>query len=279
MKLYRISYRLLFAALLALLADSCMRNAIDLEVKENGCRSLGIKGGDYELLEDPCQSDMFRVSSFCAHNEDTNCIQYLRVEPVFYNEANEQILLNDVNRSYETPDFYLDESEISFEYFYRFSDQSTTAKKVNYAVLNYYVESQALDESNTLSLRIHFPCTKIDEDDYTVINPDSVINIRRWGSETFPVEVWDNAAEDGDLISLYLNGEVIAEKVELFHEHKRFDVSKSLLKDGENDLVVFALNQGSSGPNTVSMSVNGKEVDLGSFARGLKTGNAVRVDF
>jgi hypothetical protein len=261
---------------LTLLAG-CVKNSIEIDVVKDGCRWLGIDNGQYDLIEDPCDNGNFKVYSSASHNEDTSCIQFLKVFPTFYNTANDPIPLSDVNRVYQGNEFFLSETAVAFDYDYLLSDQSTEETKANYMVLTYLIESEFENQSNELSLRIHFPCTVIDEDDYNVVNPDSIITVDP-DQSSFPIEFWDNAAEDGDLIAAYVNGNTITDKLELFHEHKRFDVPRSWLNLGENDLVVFALNEGSSGPNTVSMSVNGKEVDLGSFAKGLRTGNAVRID-
>ncbi len=264
---------------LVILLSSCIKNSIKLDVVKDGCRSLGIDNGQYDVLEDPCDDGRFYITSSCSHNEDTSCVQFLKVYPKFYNGFNNEIPLSNVNKVYQGKEFTLTTSKIAFEYDYTLADQSTPETKVNYVVLSYLIENEFEDQSNELALRVHFPCTVIDDDDYTVVEPDSVILVDRTPG-TFPVEFWDHAAEDGDLITAYLNGKIIVEKLELFHEHKVFNMSKDWLVDGsDNDLVVFALNEGSSGPNTVSMAVNGKEANLGTFAKGLRTGNAVKIAF
>lgn len=260
-----------------MILTSCVKNSIEIDVVKDGCRFLGIDNGQYNLLEDPCEDGVFKVNSSASHNEDTACVQFLKVYPTFYNTSNEAIPLTDVNRVYQGQEFFKSETSVAFEYDYVLKEQSTIETKANYMVLTYLIENEFENQSNELSLRIHFPCTVIDEDDYNVINPDSIIVVDP-NQSSFPIEFWDNAAEDGDLIAAYVNGRTITDKLEIFHERKRYDVPRSWLNIGENDLVVFALNEGSSGPNTVSMSVNGKEVNLGGFAKGLRTGNAVRIE-
>lgn len=264
--------------ILLIVAQACVRNSIDIEVVEDGCKWLNIRNDVYDLIEDPCQSGRFSVFSKCGHNEDTSCIHLLKINPVFYNEFNQPIPLAGIDKVYQGKEFFLSESEISFEYDFTIYNQSTPQTKVNYAVVTYSIQSEFEDESNSLSRRFHFPCTVINEDDYTFIQQDTVLTVDRTPG-TFPVDFWDNAGEDGDLITAYLNGNLIVNELLLFNAKKRFDVPKSWLRPGSNDLVVFALNQGSSGPNTVSLAVNNIEVDLGAFAAGLKTGNAVKIDF
>ena len=83
--------------------------------------------------------------------------------------------------------------------------------------------------------------------------------------------------EDGDLVSVYLNGMWIIENHFLLNAGTLFTYSTSLLNPGSNDLVVFALNEGSSGPNTVSISINGDEIE--NFSPGMLTGEAVEINF
>ena len=49
------------------------------------------------------------------------------------------------------------------------------------------------------------------------------------------------------------------------------------LDSGANDLVVFALNEGTSGPNTVAIAID--DVEIQSFSPGMLTGEAVQINF
>lgn len=62
----------------------------------------------------------------------------------------------------------------------------------------------------------------------------------------------DHGAQDGDLIRVYLNGEVIKSRVLLETHSKGFFLS---LIPGDNIIDFEALNQGSSGPNTAEFQV------------------------
>ena len=85
-------------------------------------------------------------------------------------------------------------------------------------------------------------------------------------SQQVTIRVWDNAAEDGDRIDLFLNG------AKLLDNHTLTNAGRSLnvwLPRGHNTLKVLALNTGSSGPNTASVSIS--NVTSGS---GTQTWNA-----
>ncbi|MNG26625.1 hypothetical protein D3C84_1116380 [compost metagenome] len=57
---------------------------------------------------------------------------------------------------------------------------------------------------------------------------------------------------DGDLIRVYLNGEIIQTQVYLDSNFKGFEIA---LKKGFNKIDFEALNQGDSGPNTAEFRV------------------------
>lgn len=268
----------LFAFSMALMLSACVRNEVEIDMVEDGCKWLGIDYASHDVYEDPCNGrNRVSLEFGSTHDEDTGCIQYLKIDPVFYDRNNQPIEGFTFHKTRVEPDFFLSETELVFPFELDFGP-SGAQNEVNHMVMNYFIESQDGDESNTLSVRVHFPCTEINENFYDVVNKDSIINIPP-NLRTFPLEFWDHAAEDGDLITVYVNNQLVVETLELFNNRKRFDVPTSWLSPGRNDVAVFALNQGSSGPNTCSLSINGKDIKLGSFANGLMTGQAVSLDF
>ncbi|HEY8402897.1 MAG TPA: hypothetical protein VIK89_16640 [Cytophagaceae bacterium] len=72
-------------------------------------------------------------------------------------------------------------------------------------------------------------------------------------SSNVTIKVWDHSIEDGDIISLNINGNWIIENYTLTKAKKEFTVT---LKEGENHLVLYALNLGKYKPNTASISVH-----------------------
>ena len=109
---------------------------------------------------------------------------------------------------------------------------------------------------------------------FTINNDTKFVDER---ASYFSVELWDHAAEDGDIVSVYLNGEWLKnmENFSLLNAKTQFLVSRSKLKIGDNQLVVFAQNEGSVGANTASIAINGSQVQ--GFSPGLHTGEAVNV--
>jgi hypothetical protein len=68
------------------------------------------------------------------------------------------------------------------------------------------------------------------------------------------IEYWDHLKVDGDIISLYLNGEPVVSKYLLKKEREHTKVT--LRTDMPNDLFLYAHNEGQNPPNTVSIIIS-----------------------
>lgn len=66
--------------------------------------------------------------------------------------------------------------------------------------------------------------------------------------------VWDDKQEDGDSISLYLNGEWILEKYRI--QTKKKSIKITLDPNRDNYLIMYALNEGRMPPNTCAIALN-----------------------
>ena len=66
--------------------------------------------------------------------------------------------------------------------------------------------------------------------------------------------VWDDKQEDGDSISLYLNGAWILEKFRI--QTKKKSIKITLDPNRDNYLIMYALNEGRMPPNTCAVSLN-----------------------
>jgi len=67
------------------------------------------------------------------------------------------------------------------------------------------------------------------------------------------ITVWDHGAEDGDIITIYLNGKVLKSKLLLTNKKQSFQVK---LTGGQNRFEVEAVNEGSSPPNTATVEIS-----------------------
>ncbi len=67
------------------------------------------------------------------------------------------------------------------------------------------------------------------------------------------INVWDNKSVDGDIISIYHNGNLIKENISLLKEKEEILIN---LEKGKNIIVMYAVNLGDIPPNSAAMEVN-----------------------
>lgn len=72
-------------------------------------------------------------------------------------------------------------------------------------------------------------------------------------SKIIQISLWDHGRQDGDIVSIYLNGEAIVHEYTLTYQKKGFELNLDPSKP--NDLFLYAHNLGKFPPNTVSIEV------------------------
>ena len=110
--------------------------------------------------------------------------------------------------------------------------------------------------------------TKVEEETKEIVVPEKVKTPNRTvfegrkisyqkellvDNEIITISLYDHGREDGDIVSIYLNGEQIVSKHVLTYKKKSFDVKLNLNKS--NDLFLYAHNLGNFPPNTVSLEI------------------------
>jgi hypothetical protein len=75
----------------------------------------------------------------------------------------------------------------------------------------------------------------------------------KFDSEDITIKIWDHGRQDGDIVSIYLNGISVVSKYYLTYQKKEFNVK--LNPNRSNDLFLYAHNLGDSPPNTVSIEI------------------------
>jgi len=68
------------------------------------------------------------------------------------------------------------------------------------------------------------------------------------------ISIWDHGRQDGDIVSIYLNGETIIAKHNLTYRKK--NIALKLDQNKKNDLFLYAHNLGKAPPNTVSIEIS-----------------------
>ena len=67
------------------------------------------------------------------------------------------------------------------------------------------------------------------------------------------ISLWDHGRQDGDIVSIYLNGEAVVTKHTLTYKKKQYEITLDTSKS--NNLFLYAHNLGRFAPNTVSMEI------------------------
>lgn len=78
-----------------------------------------------------------------------------------------------------------------------------------------------------------------------------------WKSDTIKLDIWDDAKEDGDQITITFNDKEIIKKHTLKNKKKQIEIS---LKEGENKLVFTANNTGLIANNTARVDLFDKKI-------------------
>ncbi len=143
-----------------------------------------------------------------------------------------------------------------------------------YEILSYSAnrEGEWVERSNSLSffakntndvvIEIRYQKRKSTPQQLSAREVKVVDSLRLTEVET-TLKVRDNGLEDGDIISLNLNGEWIMKGLKV----KKQEITLSLpLRKGNNYLIMYAENEGSIPPNTAMMEIGGKRLMLNSTA-------------
>ncbi len=79
-----------------------------------------------------------------------------------------------------------------------------------------------------------------------------------------PIKIWDDLEEDGDIISLSLNGEWVLRNYKVRKESLEIELN---LDRSENYLLMYAENLGEIAPNTAVVEIGNKRIKLSSDLR------------
>ncbi|MBI5915458.1 MAG: hypothetical protein HY842_08780 [Bacteroidetes bacterium] len=104
------------------------------------------------------------------------------------------------------------------------------------------------------------------------VEVERVLEVR---SKTVRIRVWDSGTVDGDVLSLFLNGELIVKNYRVTRQKHETIVQ---LDKPTNFLILHALNVGSISPNTIAVSVDdGYQEQVVIISSNLRTSGAVMI--
>lgn len=266
--------KIILYILTVLVVSQCQKKSIDLELEETACKNFKLSNLTYHWNIDLCNvtSDSASVTLSFNYNGDEKCIDKIIVNPTFYRVNNSSISGVSYQGTFTKSDPYIqiNNNSITITFGFRFTS-STDAKALNSIYFNIHTENDLGAKSNSLEARVNTNCASVDPSTYTVKATQYV------STQYITLYLWDYGSVDGDIVSVYLNGTWVINNYTLTGSKKAFNLTVPL-NSGSNDLVVFADNQGSVGPNTCGIQVNsnGSEIELNP---GLETGQAIKINF
>jgi hypothetical protein len=267
--------RYAYLFLIALVAlTSCTKKSLDIDVKQDGCSIFNISGATYELINDPSCTGLPLSATATISFEYTGreeCLEKIIIDPTTkFTDS----LGREIQGMFFQPVFFKSDSTVSidqvnrtatFQFVFTFPN-AADAGAFNNAYIEFHCENLQGQASRNAIVNFYGECARPVTDDF----PVQTVNVR---GDEIRVRLWDNASEDGDIVSVFLNGVWVLQQFRLSNAGNTF--TWPILEDQPNDMVLIANNQGSSGPNTVSITLNGTHTF--SFDLDLTTGQVLRI--
>lgn len=249
---------------------------LTLEIEETKCKKLKLKNPSYVEVTSKCGAggQYKAIDVSFDFDGDADCIHLVDLEAkVVSSSGNSMNGVNFINGDLLTEDdkVTISGNRVTMHYCYDFNNVNDT-NQLGYIQLNWHTENDLENESNSIGIRANFNTNdgKTDPNVYeqTYTSDDKVIQVL----------VWDNADEDGDIISVNHNGNWIRENMFMTNAKQSISVT---LTPGHNYVNFYAVNQGDAGPNTLSAQVVANGRVLGNFELDSQTGEtkSIKVNY
>lgn len=239
----------------SLLFIGCTKN-LELDIIESQCKDFRISNAQSTFEVEPNASncpitDLTGNTINITFNTSgvNDCLNSLHRTVVFYDEQNNKIttISQDADSINITdPTFVIGSNLVSFKFSFNMASFAEY-DRISYATINFYTQNEILNQSNKLAIVANLPCKQLP--DPTIF--DQTITVR---NTSLTVRLWDNASEDGDIITIIINNEIVASNVLILNTPKTFTFNIDPTAD--NHISFFAVNEGTSSPNTVSGDLN-----------------------
>ncbi len=272
---HHLRLQLLFATGMLMLLAGCVSKDLDLDVNQRGCSLFTISSPTYVVLSDPSCTGAPLVASYDItfdYSGSDACLHRIVIEPETKIKDIDGKRIATASYAAEILDtsslVSIDRSlkQITFRFDVTFQN-AADAGSLNDAYIVFHCESSEGEETRAAKVHIIGECAGPPAG---LGDPVTTINVRE---DQIRVKLWDNASEDGDIVSIYLNGVWVLRQYTLTNSPRTFEWP--IIPGVNNDLILVANNQGSSGPNTCSISINGRAAL--SLDLDLETGAVIRI--
>lgn len=86
--------------------------------------------------------------------------------------------------------------------------------------------------------------------------PNEVIGELEINSREVTLSLWDHGQIDGDIVSIYVNGELVVDELTLRGPADKHTITTELKYNGYNYILMYAHNTGTISPNTAALSID-----------------------
>ena len=228
---------------------SCQKKDLEIDVVETKCDGFAIRNPTYEFVEEQCgdgnNGKTFQVSFDFDGDED--CLHLIDADVTFHDiDGNE---LNNVVHGPEaipvdSSSVTVSGDEVTFTYCYHFTSL-LSEDDLNYIQMTFHTENEQQDESNNIGVRINIPGAQVREPSASDIK--EIIEV---DSKQIQLFIFDDAAQDGDIISINVNQEWVFENKMITNDGEF--VTLELEPGNDNFIMFYAVNEGDSSPNTLA---------------------------
>jgi len=257
------------------LLNSCLSKSVDVQIVESACKDFKISNASSNRVIDPSCTGTPLTAIYdvtFSYDGEAKCLNKILLDPVFYNTSNSSMS----NVSYQQTMIIATDSlvspnysskKITFRFKFTFAN-TTEANNFDNCILTFHTENEQGNPSKTAQVKLSGKCTQVvtTNGNYTVKETISV------SSSTVQFTLWDDGSEDGDIITLYQGSNVLLQNHTLTNAGTTYTFT---VPTGTTDFILIANNQGTVGPNTCALKVNGgKKISL---SLDLSTGQAIRI--
>ncbi len=258
--------RKVFLFIAIIFVYGCHKKSLEIEVVDVECEDFAISDPSYAFVDNACDSiggDSAIAVTF-EYDGEEKCLHTLKTDVHFYdNRGNEifDVVHNPGDTPIERPVVETNGNDVTFNYCYNVTDE-IQENELAYVHMNFNTRSEQGAESNLLGIRVNMPGSTVPEP-----NENEIASEYEVQSELVELSVFDHAAQDGDIISINVNGVWEIENFAIVSEPQIIQIR---VNPGDNFIYFYAVNEGSSPPNTLAGEIS-DDFKTEEFTLGLKT--------
>ncbi len=241
----------------------CKNKDLELEVIETACSEFFIDNAIYSFSKDSDCGDE-QISMSFDFDGDNDCIHLVKIKPRFYDINRNELNQFDTSEQLISVDnISVSGNTISLDYCFNYQTASDTAD-LNYLQIDFHTENEQGNESNEIGIRANIPGAPVKQPTSTDFQKEFEVQ-----SRTISLFIFDDAAEDGDIISVNVNNKWEIENKMIFKNGEKIELT--IQEAATNFLLFYAVNEGASSPNTLAGKINDGITEQ-PFDLNLKTG-------